>query len=152
MELDKLSKDALVSILTSVIEKGGITSEDMIKLVKDNPPKDICREADFLHTNLCEESHQEGGCEYYKEESSTGTAPVWARPFHQKWLGMVIFYRAKYPLYNLAEIVFALRAIGEAFNKCSTNGTKLLLYNILEVAGRSFLRNVATELPPTETL
>lgn len=134
MELSKMSQETLAQILTSMIDGGFITVDDVNSAIKLNPSNEIKREVDMFHLLLCEEDHQTN-CKYYKEEETGIGVECWLAPVHQWWLERTYILKRKYEIDDSGRVPRLIRSLEETM-KGLPEGLTLLLLEVLSVKKR----------------
>ena len=71
--------------IEDLVESGKITQEELDLLVQKHLPAQEKNVVDMIHMALCNEEHDEGGCDFYNERLLDSR---WEKPSHIKWLSI----------------------------------------------------------------
>lgn len=98
MNLKDLSQQSACAILEALVQHGVCSEHELFNLLTKNPPAEMKRAVDFVHTLFCNHDHKFIGgvkeikelvihhanfCGYVAEEPFE---ECWALPFHTRWL------------------------------------------------------------------
>lgn len=132
MEIEKLSRDVLVSALIGLQKTGLVKDEDILEAIKIEPSNEMKRIVDLVHGFCCQAHHDQGGCEYYSEDQMTN---CWTLPAHKEWLDDAIAWMNDLGLQTEHELSTAIHEARIQFGKITQmkKASRMILARLLRI-------------------